>query len=301
MHFVRRLAIILTLGLPTGPALAHPALIPLPSAMTWHEGSVAITADTTVEGRGQAATTADYLVEALGLKEGGRAASRIRLSLVPAGKVPNPEGYRLRAAGKEVLIEASDPRGLFYGAQTLRQLVTTESGSRSVPWVEINDAPRFRWRGLLIDVGRHFFGKQVLLKIIDEMAAYKLNVLKLHLTDYEGWRLDIPAYPRLTEVGSLVEGKAQYFTTADIREIVQYAADRHIMVVPEIEMPGHAGAAARSYPDYFNPDASAFDPANPKTYDFIRGILTEVARLLPCALPGFRGRRSWRRDVEGNG
>src|SRR3954466_13492978 len=93
VHFVRRLAIILTLGLPTGTALAHPALIPQPSAMTWHEGSVAITADTTVEGRGQASATADYLVEALGLKEGGRAASRIRLSLVPAGKVPNPEGY----------------------------------------------------------------------------------------------------------------------------------------------------------------------------------------------------------------
>src|SRR6476469_8165028 len=136
VHFVRHLSIFLTLCLLTGTALAHPALIPLPSAMTWHEGSIAITADTTVEGRGQASATADYLVEALGLKEGGRAASRIRLSRVAAGKVPNPEGYRLRAAGKEVLIEASDPRGLFYGAQTLRQLVTTESGSRSVPWVE---------------------------------------------------------------------------------------------------------------------------------------------------------------------
>ena len=192
--------------------------------------------------------------------------------------------------GKEVRIEASDPRGLFYGAQTLRQLVTTGvRRPRSVPAVDISDAPRFRWRGLLIDVGRHFFGKQTLFKIIDEMAAYKLNVLKLHLTDYEGWRLEIPAYPKLTQVGSLVDGKPQYFTTADMREIVQYAAERHIMVVPEIEMPGHAGAAARSYPEFFNPDGGAFNPANPKTYDFVRGVLTEVARLFPAPYLHFGG------------
>jgi hexosaminidase len=155
--------------------------------------------------------------------------------------------------------------------------------------VDISDAPRFRWRGLLIDLGRHFFGKQTLFKIIDEMAAYKLNVLKLHLTDYEGWRLEIPAYPRLTQVGSLVDGKAQYLTTADAREIVQYAADRHIIVVPEIEMPGHAGAAARSYPEFFNKEGSAFNPANPKTYDFIRGVLTEVAALFPAPYLDFAG------------
>jgi len=289
VQFVRRLFILLILCLPTGTAFAHPALIPLPSAVAWKDGSVSITADTRVEGHGEAAAAADYLARALGLKEGGRAASRIRLSLVPASKLPNPEGYRLRAAGKDVSIEASDPRGLFYGAQTLRQLVTTGSGSRSIPRVEIDDAPRFRWRGLLIDLGRHFFGKPALFKIIDQMAAYKLNVLKLHLTDNEGWRLQIPAYPRLTEVGALVDGKPHYFTTADMREIVQYAADRHIMVVPEIEMPGHAGAAARSYPEFFNPDGSAFDPANPKTYEFIRGILTEVARLFPAPYLDFAG------------
>ena len=188
-----------------------------------------------------------------------------------------------------MLIEASDPRGLFYGAQTLRQLITSASGSRSVPNVEIRDSPRFRWRGLLIDLGRHFFGKQVLFKVIDEMAAYKLNVLKLHLTDYEGWRVEIPAYPKLTQVGSLVDGKPQYLSTADVHEVVQYAAERHIIVVPEIEMPGHAGAAARSYPEYFNPGGSAFNPANPKTYDFIREVLTEVARLFPAPYLDFAG------------
>jgi hexosaminidase len=270
-------------------AATHPALIPMPKSVSWQDGSVAIGSSTVVDGRGAAAPTAAYLARELGLKESRRGASSIRLSLVPASKIANPEGYHLRASGKDVLIEASDPRGLFYGAQTLRQLVTGAKGARSIPAVEISDAPRFRWRGLLVDLGRHFFGKATLLKTIDQMAAYKLNELKLHLTDYEGWRLEIPAYPKLTEVGSLVGGKPQYLSTEDVREIVQYAAERHIMVIPEIEMPGHAGAAARSYPEYFNPDGSAFNPANPKTYDFIRGVLTEVARLFPAPYIDFAG------------
>ena len=287
---VTQLALIfLGLCAPAGLAFAHPPLIPMPTTVAWHDGSVPITADTAVEGRGAAAPTAAYLARELGLKERGSGTRRIRLALVSRSRIPNPEGYRLRAAGSSVIIEASDPRGLFYGAQTLRQLVIGAPASRSVPSVDITDSPRFRWRGLLIDEGRHFFGKAVLLKIIDEMAAYKLNRLKLHLTDYEGWRLEIPSYPKLTQVGALVDGTPQYFTTADMREIVQYAAARHIMVVPEIEMPGHAGAAARSYPEFFNPDGSAFDPANPKTYDFIRDILTEVARLFPAPYIDFAG------------
>jgi len=288
LRFVLRLLMILLLCIPAGAAIAQSSLIPMPSAVAWHDGKVPITADTTVGGSGKAAATANYLARELGLKVGS-GGSRIQLSLVPSGKIANPEGYHLRAANGSVLIEASDPRGLFYGAQTLSQLMSTDAGARSVPNVEITDAPRFKWRGLLIDEGRHFFSKKALFKIIDEMAAYKLNILKLHLTDYEGWRLEIPAYPKLTQVGSLVDGKPQYLTTADVREIVQFAAERHIMVVPEIEMPGHAGAAARSYPEYFNKDQSAFNPANPKTYEFIRGILTEVARLFPGPYLDFAG------------
>ena len=271
------------------PAFAYPSLIPMPTSVEWHDGKVAISSDTVVEGRGEAAPAAANLARELGLKSGGRGHSRIRLSLVPATRIANPEAYDLRAAANEVVIEASDSRGLFYGAQTLRQLVTAASRSRSIPKVEINDSPRFRWRGLLIDLGRHFFGKQALFKIIDEMAFYKLNVLKLHLTDYEGWRLEIPAYPKLTQVGSLVDGKPQYLTTADVGEIVRYASERHIMVVPEIEMPGHAGAAARSYPEFFDKEGGAFNPANPKTYDFVRGVLTEVARLFPAPYIDFAG------------
>jgi hexosaminidase len=270
------------------PAAASPNLIPMPRSMTAHEGAFPITSATVVQGDGAAQSTATYLAGALDLKTAKRGASRILLVL--NRKVTNPEGYRLTVSAREVRIEASDTRGLFYGAQTLRQLVTrSATGERSLPALEISDAPRFRWRGLLIDVSRHFFDKPMLLKIIDEMAAYKLNVLKLHLTDYQGWRLEIPGYPKLTDVGALVDGKPRYFTTAEMREIVRYAADRHIMVVPEIEMPGHAGAAARAYPEFFDDAGGAFNPANPRTYDFIRGVLTEVARIFPAPYLHFGG------------
>jgi hexosaminidase len=286
--FGRSLFIFSPLILNAGAALAAPALIPMPVSVVPHRGEFRITDQTLIDSKD--APTAAFLAQALDLKANARGGSRIRLQLVSDKLISGPEAYHLSVSNKGILIEASDPRGLFYGAQTLRQLVKKDTkGVRSVGAIDVRDVPRFRWRGLLIDEGRHFFGKTTLLKIIDEMAAYKLNVLKLHLTDYEGWRLEIPAYPKLTQVGSLVEGKPQYFTSADIRDIVQYAADRHIMVVPEIEMPGHAGAAARSYPEYFNPDKSAFDPANPKTYDFIHGILTEVARLFPAPYLDFAG------------
>jgi hexosaminidase len=271
-------------------ATAQPTLIPLPTSVAWHDGQFPITARTIVQADGDAAPAAAYLSQALGVKTGKGSASRIRLVLVPKKVVAGEEAYRLTVTPNDIRIEASHSAGLFYGTQSLLQLVTPgPSGARTIPSVNVSDAPRFRWRGLLIDVSRHFFGKKTILQIIDEMARYKLNVLKLHLTDYEGWRLEIPAYPKLTQVGSLVDGKPQYFTTADMREIVQYAADRHIMVVPEIEMPGHAGAAARSYPEFFNAAGGAFNPANPKTYDFIRGVLTEVARLFPAPYIHFGG------------
>lgn len=183
--------------------------------------------------------------------------------------------------GNEALVQASDARGLFYGVQTLRQLIGNETGgTRAVPAVDISDAPRFRWRGLLIDLGRHFFGKQTLFTIIDEMAAYKLNVLHLHLTDDPGWRIEVPGYPKLTQSAVASDGSRQYFTANEVREIVAYAAERHIIVLPEIEMPSHAGSVASAYPELYN-GGSALDPAKPQTYAFIRAVFSQVAQLFP--------------------
>lgn len=285
-----RLCVFLFLFVAVPAAAAGPSLIPLPVSMMAQEGTFRMTDATVVEGSGAAQPTAVYLSKTLGLKTGKGGASRIQFRLVSKRAVENPEGYRLSVRPREILIEASDPRGLFYGAQTLRQLIANAStGERTIPAVQISDAPRFRWRGLTVDVARHFFGMSTILKIIDEMAEYKLNRLKLHLTDYEGWRLEIPGYPRLISVGAMVDGKPKYFTAPEMREIVAYAAERHILVVPEIEMPGHSGAAARAYPEFFNKEGSAFNPANPKTYDFVRGVLTEVARIFPAPYIHFGG------------
>ena len=261
-------------------AAERPSLIPMPTSVIWHDGTIPIETGTIVEGRGEAAPTAAFLERALGVKESANVTSRIRLKLLRASKMPGPEAYHLRASGHDILIEASDPRGLFYGAQTLLQLVTGNSKSRSVQSIEVTDAPRFRWRGLLIDLARHFFGKQTLFKIIDEMAAYKLNVLHLHLTDDPGWRIEIAGYPKLTEGEIAPDGTRQYFTADDIREIVAYAAGRHIAVVPEIEMPSHSGSVGTAYPELYG-GGSALDPANRQTYAFIRAVFTQVARLFP--------------------
>ena len=260
----------------------------MPTKVEWRDGAVPIETDTSVELRGQAIITAADLVQSLGSKRAGTRGSAIRLVMVPRSRIANPEGYHLRAAGKRVVIEASDPRGLFYGMQTLRQLAIGAPGGRSIPAVDIQDAPRFRWRGLLIDLGRHFFGKPTLFKIMDQMAAYKLNVLHLHLTDDPGWRLQIPAYPKLTQSEVAPDGRPQYFTADDIRQIVAYAADRNITVVPEIEMPSHAGSVAGAYPELYGKGA-ALDPAKPETYAFIETVVREVARLFPAPYIHFGG------------
>src|SRR5437868_10043510 len=178
---------------------AAPSLIPMPSSVVWRQSSFPISGNTIVQGEGGAAATAAYLATSIGLVRGKNGGSRIRLLIVPDRNLPGEESYHLSVTSREIRIEASHTAGLFYGAQTLRQLIATEpGGARVVPAVDISDAPRFRWRGLLIDLGRHFFGKPTLFKIIDEMAAYKLNVLHLHLTDDPGWRFEVAGYPKLT-------------------------------------------------------------------------------------------------------
>ncbi|WP_372407959.1 beta-N-acetylhexosaminidase [Streptomyces luteireticuli] len=189
-----------------------------------------------------------------------------------------PEGYRLRADGGGVRIDGGGPAGVLHGAQTLRQLLGPGAFRRApvapgrswrLPAVAIEDGPRFRWRGLLLDVARHFTPKEGVLRWLDLLAAHKLNVLHLHLTDDQGWRVEIRLHPRLTETGAwrartklghraspLWDPRPHggFYTRDDIREIVAYAAERHITVVPEIDMPGHSQAAIAAYPELGNTD-----------------------------------------------
>jgi hexosaminidase len=242
------------------------------------------------------------------------------------------EGYRLAVTKKGIFIRANEPAGLFYGAQTLVQLFPKEivSAARvsNVRWVspcvEITDYPRFKWRGLMFDVARHFFTKAEVEEYIDNMAKYKLNLLHMHLTDDEGWRVEIKSLPRLTTVGAYNVKKVGYFgsfsppgpneprdyggfyTQDDIREIVKYAKERFVDILPEIDVPGHSLAAVVAYPELScTPGADQYHtrsgehfmeftkngikagidntlcPANEKVYEFLDKVLTEVAQLFP--------------------
>ncbi|MEV6765330.1 beta-N-acetylhexosaminidase [Streptomyces sp. NPDC051105] len=233
-----------------------------------------------------------------------------------------PEAYRLSViANWGVEIRGGGPAGVFWGAQTLRQLLGPEAFRRApvspgirygIPHQIIEDAPRFRWRGLMLDVARHFMPKEGVLRYLDLMAAHKLNVFHFHLTDDQGWRIQIERHPRLTEVGSwrartkfghrassLWEEKPHggYYTQDDIREIVAYAAARHITVVPEIDVPGHSQAAIAAYPELGNTDVidtsslSVWDTwgispnvlaPTDNTLRFYEGVFEEVLALFPA-------------------
>lgn len=203
------------------------------------------------------------------------------------------EAYKL-VIDDNITINASDEKGLFYGVQSLLHLMPAEvygeqaikMPSFKLPKLTIFDQPRFEYRGFMVDISRIFATKKDLMKIIDMMAMHKLNVLHLHLTDDHGWRIEIISYPKLTSVASTGDfsnpnGPEKYFLTQDeIREIIEYAELRHVMVIPEIEMPGHAGAAGRAYPEFFD-GSNAFNPANPETFIFVEKVMDEIIALFP--------------------
>ncbi|WP_326827514.1 MULTISPECIES: beta-N-acetylhexosaminidase [unclassified Streptomyces] len=238
-----------------------------------------------------------------------------------------PEGYRLSTGtGRSVVITGGSPAGVFWGAQTLRQLLGPEAFRRApvstgvparIPFTDIEDRPRFSWRGLMLDVSRHFLPKDDVLRYLDLLAAHKLNVFHFHLTDDQGWRVEIKRYPKLTEVGSWRSRTKHghraselwdetpyggHYTQDDIREIVAYAAERHIRVVPEIDIPGHSQAAISAYPELGNTDVidtttlSVWDTwgvspnvlaPTDSTLRFFEGVFEELLDLFPAATSPF--------------
>ena len=222
------------------------------------------------------------------------------------GDAPRPagEGYRLRVLPETVHVLAATPAGHWNGLQTLAQLLRgagrTADGLR-LPCLDIADAPRFGWRGYMLDESRHFSGKAAVLRLLDGMAAYKLNRLHWHLTDSPAWRLEIKAYPKLTEAGARgsetdrrPDAPAQFYTQDEAREIAAYARARNIVIVPEIDMPGHADAAVLAYPEmdgggFLHKGQTnkwprfTFNPAKAETLRFLDAVLQEVAGLFPDA------------------
>lgn len=298
-------------------------VIPKPLSVSQSDGAFRIDHETTIVANASGKWAAAFFAERLRIAtgwvlpiqdsvRGEYAANQVVFRTPdpdPALSELGQEGYRLRVASDGIDISSNGPAGLFYGAQTLLQLLppqvfartsgSLQTESLAVPAVTVIDRPRFRWRGLLIDVSRHFRSKAQLIKTLDAMAMHKLNVLQLHLTDNEGWRLEIESYPKLTTVGAIGDRtnpdgpERLYFSRDDIREIVAHAARHHIIVVPEIDMPGHSGAAARAYPELFD-GHQTINPVSEKSFAFVKGVLAEVMELFPSRYLHFGGDEVWR-------
>lgn len=234
----------------------------------------------------------------------GSASNKVNFRVDPnATDIPD-EGYQLEIDKAGVRLTAKTETGLFYGKQTLLQLLTPNG----LPYVKINDQPRFPYRGLHLDVSRHFFDKEEVKKLMNVMSYYKLNTLHLHLTDAGGWRLQIDKYPKLTQEGAfrtqsdwrewwdngkdrqyLKEGTegayGGYYTKDDIRDMLAYAAEKHITIIPEIEFPAHSDEVFVAYPELCcagkSHTSGDFCIGNPKTFEFMENVLTEVIELFP--------------------
>ncbi|HTV47187.1 MAG TPA: beta-N-acetylhexosaminidase [Phycisphaerae bacterium] len=284
----------LATGQPTTPAAAtisptQLGLIPAPRQViayqsTWTLPQTVAIEAVTADERNVAAFLADFLAQR-GIKAGivSQIAGRTQISLSSQGVIPQvgSEGYKLTVDQNGISISANDGAGLFYGLQTLEELFSSDSlTDNTIHQVSIIDWPEFKWRGVMLDVSRHFFPVPVVQRYIDLAAHYKLNVFHWHLTDNDGWRIEIPQYPLLTKIGSNLPGCMPGFYTDDqIKQIVAYAAARYVTIMPEIDMPAHETAAIAAYP-WLGAAKDTLLPSD-RTIEFFENVLTEVMKLFP--------------------
>ncbi|UXX79474.1 beta-N-acetylhexosaminidase [Reichenbachiella carrageenanivorans] len=300
--FIGSLAYFSSCTSPSGPTgLSDHTIIPHPVAITTANGHFTLSTTTQVGTDEESLiAVAQYLVsqyEPLRFSA-NTDESTILLSLHAKDSLLGTEGYSLQIQEEQIHLSAQTPRGIFYGIQTLLQLLPPAQIETSVeiPTGTILDYPRYSYRGSMLDVSRHFFGVDVVKRYIDFIAAYKLNTLHLHLSDDQGWRIEIKSKPKLTSIGSTTQvggGKGGYFTQAQYQEIVQYAADQFITVIPEIDLPGHTQAALASYPalgctgeqqDLYTGKEVGFSTLctdNEATYEFVDAVLKEIAEITP--------------------
>ena len=246
-------------------------IIPRPVSQDDGDGSVALT------------TASGPLSEWLGLPSGNGIVTRL-------GGDQRPGGYTLAVGTEAITLEAADEAGLFHGIQTMKQLTR----NHALPVTRIDDHPRFAYRGAMLDVARHFFSVESVKRYIDDIALLKFNHLHLHLTDDQGWRIAIDGWPKLTEIGASTQvdgGGGGFYTRADYAEIVDYAAERFITIVPEIDMPGHTNAAISAYPELGDAPAEPYEGIevgfsslairNEVTYRFIDDVVRQLSEMTP--------------------
>ncbi|MEP7133325.1 MAG: beta-N-acetylhexosaminidase [Chloroflexota bacterium] len=223
-------------------------------------------------------------------------AGNIHLELIENSNLGN-EGYELSIQSDSIHLSANQPAGLFYGVQTFHQILSAHLTTLSLPAVSITDSPRFPWRGAMLDVARHFFSVEDVKRYIDLISHYKINRLHLHLTDDQGWRIEIRSWPKLTEIGAQTQvngGGGGFYTQEQYKEIVEYAASHYVMIIPEIDTPGHTNAALASYPElnvseeatklYEGTEVgfSSLGINMEITYKFLEDVVRELAALTPA-------------------
>lgn len=301
----------------TGLIIPEPAQSEIKSGEFKLSSSTVIVAPRTL--KNEAVALRDLLAPATGFKlkiqDKKASGKQIMLALTPSLKDLGDEGYTLQVVPKGIAIKSSTPAGIYYGIQSVIQMLPDEivssekvSADWSIPCAMITDKPRFSWRAFMLDEARHFKGEKEVKKLLDQMAALKMNVYHWHLTDDQGWRIEIKKYPKLTTIGSKRKdtetgtwgsGRSSgephegFYTQEEIKDIVQYAADRHITIVPEIGMPGHAMAAIAAYPELgtmkeqievwakFGKAYHTYDPSAESTYRILGDVFEEIFELFP--------------------
>lgn len=323
MNLLQLCSLAAVAGLTAAMAAEPAQVIPRPwIATATGQAAVPVTAATGLHAAGDARPIADWLRRSLTVATGvtvrepvGTTGDGIVLTLDAGFAIDAPdwaqaEAYRITAAEGRTTISARTAQGLFYGATTLVQLARHNGGTWEIPSVAITDRPRFRWRGLMLDCGRHFFTVDEVKRFIDLMAEHKFNRFHWHLTEDQGWRIEVPSKPRLTSIGawrseSPMMGDAKqgdrlpyggFYTHDDIRAVVAHAASRFVTVVPEIEMPGHSLAAVAAYPELGNQDVPGWQPPlvgtrwgvihrtlspREETFAFIAQVFDEILPLFP--------------------
>ncbi|AOW22010.1 beta-N-acetylglucosaminidase [Urechidicola croceus] len=299
-------------------------IIPKPNMLKIGKGQFNINSNTKIINLTNSSQNAEYLSEMLGSISGIKIAQNNNfedqgnITLKISDTIKNEEGYQLSIKHDAITISGKTEKGIFYGIQSLRQLLPAkiEETKNSlnkliVPSVEISDSPRYTYRGMHLDVGRHFFSVKSIKKYIDLIAMHKMNNFHWHLTEDQGWRIEIKKYPKLTEIGGFRKGTAiglagtknapytydnipygGYYTQEEIKEVIAYASERHITVIPEIELPGHSLAALAAYPQFGNTKGpyevakrwgifkETYAPTE-ETFNFLQDVLTEVMELFP--------------------
>ncbi|MCG6914267.1 beta-N-acetylhexosaminidase, partial [bacterium BMS3Abin03] len=312
-------------------------LIPEPVNISLKEGTFTLNEQTLILIEGKLKNIAEQLKQFFSLKLGlninieednqiKEHPNVITLKTFNDEKKLDYEGYKLLVSQDRIEIVSSTPKGVFYGTQTLRQLISpnitdnkNESSVFCIPCVDIEDYPRFQWRGFMLDEARHFFGKEVVKSILDVLAFLKFNKFHWHLTDDQGWRIEIKKYPLLTEIGSKREGTITarqkkllcseiqkipidgipvtgYYTQDDLKEMINYAHQRFITIIPEIDIPGHTTALLASYPNLsctggpfevstrFRVHRDVLCVGNSEVFEFLKNVLDEIINIFPSKI-----------------